>query len=560
VGGACFAETRVNLLRNKFRFSIAGKPLYPHIKLTRERFPRILATRLIADDDAEYFGPFLNRSAARVLLDFLNRTFRLRSCEIEIDGSFNYPCTMHYKRRCFAPCVADLISEAEYSEIVALVRLFLMGDSGLFRATIGHHIAGLSENFDYEGAAKFRDILDAVEGHWADPRSTVKPDALSDTYDHRVTNAGLDIFLTTQKGRRVLGERVFTFADATEHEAGVAIAEVIAQFYVFHAPKEIRVAAEIPRRLEIQRNLSSKFVRRVPIVLLNQSSRRVSTNLAVQRSSVALDVSRVSVSRSTVELMRELKTGFGLKRAPKGITAIDVSHISGTDQVAAAVEWRDGRNVADEADHWLSEGASELGTLSEFVARRFSDGSHTAPHLLLIDGGPAQLTAAVSGVQSDSVSIVSAVKPPGEHSQISHFLTADGRRIDYEPGIDSHRLLHRLRDDAHDYANAVHRDTRDCAGFYETVNIVPSLLESERRRLVQHFGSNAKFLQANESEIAEVLGSERARIANSDMIRYRAGKTARIRPLVVPISLQDENGAAEDLRPIAAASRGRPRG
>ena len=547
-------------MRNTFRFSIAGKPLYPHIKLTRERFPRILATRLIADDNAEYFGPFLNRSAARILLDFLNRTFRLRSCEIEIDGSFNYPCTMHYKRRCFGPCVSDLIGEAEYGEIVALVRLFLMGDRELFRSTIGQHIAGFSEVFDFERAAKFRDILDAVEGYWADPKNAVKPGTLSDTYDYRATDAGLDIFLTTQKGRRVLGERVFTFADAREHEAGEAIAEVIEQFYIIHAPKEMRVTADIPRRLELQRNLSSKFGRRVPIVLLNESSRRVSTNLAVQRSSVELDVSRVSTARSPAELMKELKAGFGFKRVPRGITAVDVSHISGTDQVAAAVEWRDGRNVFDEADHWLSDSSSELGTLSEFVARRFVDGSHTAPHLVLIDGGPAQLKVAAAGVASANIAIISAVKPPGEHSQISHFLTADGRRIDYDPGSESHRLLHRLRDDAHDYANAVHRDTRDFAGFYETVNILPSLTESERRKLVQHFGSNARLLAADEMGIAEVLGVGGASIANADMIRYRAGKTARIRPLVVPIRLQDEAGAAEDLRPIAATSRRSSRG
>jgi len=544
----------------KYKFSIEGKPLYPHIKLTRESFPRILATRLIGDDDAEYFGPFLNRSAARVLLDFLNRTFRLRSCEIEIDGSFNYPCTMHYKRRCLAPCVAELMGEAEYDDIVTLLRLFLMGDSELFTATIERHIARLSEDFDYERAAKFRDVLDAVEGYWADPKSTVRPGALSDTYSYRVSDVGLDIFLTTQKGRRVLGERVVTFSGAAAEEAGQAIAETIEQFYRFHAPKEIRVTADIPRRLEIQRNLSSRFGRRVPIVLLKESSRRVSTNLAVQRSSVELDVNRVSVARSPAELMKELKSGFGLRRSPKGITAIDVSHISGTDQVAAAVEWRNGRNISDEADHWFSDGSSELGTLSEFVARRFADGSHTAPHLLLIDGGPAQLKVAAAGVEDLSVSIISAVKPAEQHSQISHFLTADGRRIEYDAGNDSHRLLHRLRDDAHDYANAVHRDTRDFAGFYETVNIAPSLTESERRNLVQHFGSNLRLLAAKEKEIAEIIGKERARAAISDIVRYRSGKTARIRPLVVPTRLQDQDGAADDLRPIAATSRRPMRG
>ncbi|MEO7672723.1 MAG: excinuclease ABC subunit C, partial [Pyrinomonadaceae bacterium] len=72
--------------RTKFRFSIEDQPLYPHMKLTRELFPRLLSTRKITHDDAEYFGPFLNRSSARILIDFLNQTFRLRTCWIEIDG------------------------------------------------------------------------------------------------------------------------------------------------------------------------------------------------------------------------------------------------------------------------------------------------------------------------------------------------------------------------------------------------------------------------------------------------------------------------------------------
>lgn len=93
------------------KFSIAGTLLYPHIKLTRERFPRVLGTRLPDDAEAEYFGAFLNRTNARMLIDFLVRTFRLRSCQIKIDGGFNYPCTEYYRRRCLAPCAADLCGE-----------------------------------------------------------------------------------------------------------------------------------------------------------------------------------------------------------------------------------------------------------------------------------------------------------------------------------------------------------------------------------------------------------------------------------------------------------------
>ena len=53
-----------------------GAGRYLHMKMTHERFPRLLATRRIEEDeDAEYFGAFLTKTAVRILINFLNRTF-----------------------------------------------------------------------------------------------------------------------------------------------------------------------------------------------------------------------------------------------------------------------------------------------------------------------------------------------------------------------------------------------------------------------------------------------------------------------------------------------------
>jgi excinuclease ABC subunit C len=108
-------------------FDLEGRR-YPHMKLTSERFPRVLATRAIEDDDAEYFGAFLPKTAVRIMIDYLNRRFRLRSCDIDIDGTFTMPCTQYYRRRCVAPCVAKLCSPQRYAERVELVRFFLAND------------------------------------------------------------------------------------------------------------------------------------------------------------------------------------------------------------------------------------------------------------------------------------------------------------------------------------------------------------------------------------------------------------------------------------------------
>ena len=537
----------------KFRFSIEGKPLYPHLKLTSERFPRVLATRLIEEDGAEYFGAFLNRTSARILLNFVNKTFRLRSCEIPIDGSFNYPCTMYYKRRCVAPCVMELCDETQYDEIVRLVRLFMRNDRETLRELVRLEIDAAAAALDFEAASKLRDVLAEIEDYWENTRVAPWTENTSDSFEVRHSPAGVDIFLVSQRARRVLGERVFSFPGADAAVVGEVLGEVIEQFYHFHAPKEIRVSIDFERRREVRRSLSEKFGRRVPIALITDKNRKVSTDVAVFKSTTELDLSRAVVRPTADELLKEIGEIFGIRKLPRRVSAVDVSHISGTDQAAAAVAWEDGNSVPDAAEYLLSENTSEPAVMAELIALRYADPS--IRELVLIDGGAAQINAAAAALpKSSKVTLIGAVKPPGEHSEVSHFLTADGQSIDFDPTSPAMNLLQRLRDEAHEFANAVHRETRDYAHFYEMVNIVPSLTESERKTLLQRFGSSKRVAEASDVELTKVLGDKRGAIAASDIEVYRTGARQRIKPLVVPIRFQDENGAAEDLRPISSSS------
>lgn len=536
-----------------YRFSIEGKPLYPHLKLTSERFPRVLATRLIEDDGSEYFGAFLNRTSARILLNFVNKTFRLRSCEIPIDGSFNFPCTMYYKRRCVAPCVAELCDEEQYAEAVRLVRIFMRNDRETLRELIRLEIDGAAAALDFEAASKLRDLLKEIEDYWDNTRIAPWMENTSDTFEVRHSPAGIDIFLVSQRARRVLGERVFAFPDADAADAGEALADVVEQFYRFHAPKEIRVSMDFDRRRVLQRSLSEKFGRRVPISLITDKNRKISTEVAVFKSTTELDLSR-AIERPTPDgILKELEGIFDFKKMPKRISAVDVSHISGTDQVAAAIAWENGRSVPNAAEYLLSENPSEPGVMAELIALRYADPS--IREFLIIDGGMAQINAAAAALPKGSkVILVGAVKPPGEHSEVSHFLTAEGRRIEFDPTSPAMNLLQRLRDEAHEFANAVHRETRDYAHFYEMVNIAPSLTEPERQMLLQSFGSGKRVAEASESELVKLLGDERGAVTAREIALYRQGSRPRIKPLVVPIRFQDENGAAEDLRPISSPS------
>src|SRR5690606_40768786 len=162
-------------------------------------------------------------------------------------------------------------------------------------------------------------------------------DRTVDTYDMRLEDGLLDIFLVSHRGRRAIGERVFTFEGLAEHDAPIALADVIRQFYIFHAPREIRVPIVPAHRREIEAEVEARFGRKVPIVKYTAGTAAITAKRALWRASRDLEVRRLGEHASPSDIGRELRDIFGLTVVPKRIAAADAAHISGTLQTAASV-------------------------------------------------------------------------------------------------------------------------------------------------------------------------------------------------------------------------------
>jgi excinuclease UvrABC nuclease subunit len=149
-----------------------------------------------------------------------------------------------------------------------------------------------------------------------------------------------------------------------------------------------------------------------------------------------------------------------------------------------------------------------------------------------------------------NVPIVAAAKPAGKHSEVAYFLLESGERIDFDESSASQNLLKTLRDDAHDLANRVHRDLRDSSHNYELAAILPSISEGERRSVLHRVGSISKLVAISDIEVEKMFDTKISKKIIRDLIKYRTGETQEIVPLIVPIRFYDENGGADDMRPI----------
>ncbi len=538
--------------RSSSDFTEDGADLYPHLKLTNETFPRILATRRFEDDGAEYYGAFLTKTAVRILIDFLNRTFRLRSCDIHIDGSFPVPCTQFYLKRCLGPCVQNLCGHESYLEMAGLARLFLADRRALLTAELNRRINHFAEELEFETAAQWRDILLAVENYWDNPRLQVWLDDTTDTYVADETIAGSFIYLVTQRGRKILGRKIFPLPRGGGVSPDEAMKRIIASFYRFHLPKEIRVSMDFEGREKLAVELSERFGRPVKIALTRPDRQLVTSIRALRLARSENDLEFAKAKATPRQISGELKRLFRLAGLPDRVEAFDVAHISGKSFVAASAVWESGRFLSEEYEFQISDKQGELASLADAVQHRLIQPGRVQPDIVLLDGGKTQMSAVLNELRKTplSIPIVGAVKPRGHHSSIAYFLMVGNNQIEYDPDNPAQNMLRLLRDDAHELANRVHRDLRDLGHHYELAALLPSLNEQQRRRLVAAAGSLRKIRDLDRAKLNKIAGAEMASKISADLEKNGAEDRKGVLPFIVPIRFNAENGDADDLRPI----------
>ena len=522
--------------------------LYPHLKITREKFPRLLVTRKILNEKDEYFGAFLPETGVRIWLGLLNKIFRLRSCEIKINGDFTQPCAMYFAKRCIAPCVAEICMEEDYTENVAALRRFLNGDETELTSFLENKINVLSENLEFEKAAKWRDVLIGSQKIFADKKMCLWLDNAIDTFEIEQTDENFIVYLVTTRGRRFLGGKQFILPKRNL-TAEFVISEIIRQFYKFHAPKEIRLTRDFPARKVLQKFLSEKFARPVKILIVKDGL-NVTTIQKLKRTKFEFEFDKIGEPKPIEEIKLELQSIFSLKKKPAKIEAFDVAHISNRDFVAAGVLWENGTIAPENFRFYTGGEQTELGAMAQAVTERFTRKPY--PNVLLIDGGISQLRAVrevLENLHIKNVALISAVKPPGKHNEISHFLTSDERKIKFETGNQTYETLRRLRDEAHSAANLAHRQQRDNKHLFEFEKILRGFADSERKKILRSFGSVEKLKNADEKELIDLIGDSKTKRLRQNLDQISQNKNSPSIP-IVPIRLDEIGGAADDLQPI----------
>ncbi len=573
-----------NLIKkHKPRYNVALKDdkQYPHLKLTiNEAFPRVMITRKIQRDGALYFGPFLPASLARRTIDLINRTFQLRTCDIEIDGKLPRPCLEYHIKRCLGPCVRGLCTPDEYMESVRDVRLFLEGKNKELADEYAGRMERASEEMRYELAAKYRDLRKTVLAVSETQKMATSPDRDVDIFGYYREAQRLALQLFTMREGKIVGRREFFWEDLSPDEFNPAefLSEVLTQYYsTDYVPLEIHVPVDFEDRELLEKALTERRGRRVRIFDPQRGQKRDMIALVEKNAQIAFE-QRFRVLKPDMErVLEELQETLELPRFPARIESFDISNISGAENVAAMVVCENGKmNRAEGRRYRIKtvEGANDVASMREAVSRRYRrqlDENNPLPDLVMIDGGKGQLNAAAAAMREldlEAIPMIGVVKPPRRHNEVSHLLVK-GREHD-PVYLDSHspvlRLIQMIRDETHRAAVTYHRKRREIRDFTSELTEIPGVGDKRKNRLLRNFGSIARIAQAGAAELAPFVGRQTAAEIAAHFARQRAlaegnGTDAEAgaiaadtdadeMPLEVATRLDDPEGGAEDLQPI----------
>jgi excinuclease ABC subunit C len=500
--------------RPPFNVVLRDDKTFPYLKLSlADEFPRVSLVRRARLDKNAYYGPFIPSSVARRSLKLIPKFFRVATCNEVFDGK-RRPCLYYHLDQCLAPCAGKTTRE-EYQTAVTDTKLFLDGRDKDLAASLTHQMKDAASAKEYERAARLRDTLRTVE------KLAVRQNIVSagledqDYLAHHVEGRQLALQVFEMRAGKIQTRREFSFDDL-DFEPSAFYAQVLVQLYGDAMPPPEIFLTAMPADADLLAQwLAERRAGKVSLRVPERGTKRRFLALVEKNAQVAFE-SRFRARHSHgVAATEALAEALGLEEPPARIECFDVSNIQGADSVASMVVWEGG--AAKKADYRIFNirsvtGPDDFASMAEAVTRRYrrllAEGLRL-PDLVLIDGGPGQLGAAVRALAAEGLPMLPVISLAKREEEV--FLQGTGEPVRLDRSSPALQLLQRIRDEAHRFGLARHRARRARRTLTTALLAVPGVGPAISKKLLRAFGSLEAVRGATEAQVAEVAGPKVAK-------------------------------------------------
>lgn len=498
--------------RPRYNVLLRDDKTYPYVKLTTgEDWPRALLTRRILDDGHAYFGPYLGHGMAARVMDLIRTRTQVRTCSIEIDGTLPRPCLYYDMGACLGPCVAGLTTPEEYGRAVEEVVLLLEGRHQELKPRLETQMWRASEHHEYERAARYRDLLRALDELARCQDVEIAGSGSVDVVGVEGDGRDASIVVLIYRDGKLVDKREFHWEGLDAQADASFLAAFLGQFYEANpaVPERVEVpfspedADALVGFLKRQRGAAVRLLeprrgQRARVLALAQENAREAFRLRFRHP-----------LREAERVGEEIASVLGLPKPAARLECFDISHLQGEAQVASLVVWERGRMRKGEYRSFnvrSGKGADDPAAVGEAVERRYrrrlAEGA-PLPDLVLVDGGPTQLDAAVRGIASAGCRLQAAALAK-RLEEI--YLPGRSRPLLLEPNHPVRLLLQRVRDEAHRFAVTRHRRRRSARRLATQLVAVPGIGPKRAHRLLVRFGSVDGVRAADLEALEAVIG------------------------------------------------------
>ena len=497
----------LNLIKKytpKYNILYKDDKTYPYIELTNDRIPRLLIVRnpnMKRGGNRKLFGPYPNVSAAKKVVEIINRLYPLRKCK----NMGKKECLYYHIGECLGYCV-NSVENAEIEKIRDEIISFFNGNSDIIISKLEKKMYECSEKLQFEKALEYREILDYI-------KITLEKQKveLDDNYDRDVIgyyekDNYLAINILFIRGGKLLDKKsnIFPMVDMLGEEVNT----YISNFYDKHSVsvKEVLVPDIIDSDV-MKETFGLNFF--TPI----KATKKKILDLAMENAKNYYN-EQISILKKDDEKLNdallELSNLLGIEKS-NYIEIFDNSNIFGSFNVSGMVVFIDGKKNTNLYRKFkiTNDKNDDYGTMREVIYRRYFrvlKDNLERPDLIVVDGGIGQVNVAREVLQELGMDIyVAGLKKDDKHS--TNVLVGGYPLREIEIKKDSYLflLLTRMQDEVHRYTISYHKDIRSKGAIASILDNIDGIGEIRKKNILKKYRTVTKMKEASIEELSELM-------------------------------------------------------
>lgn len=505
----------IKKLQPRYNVMLKDDKTYPWICIKKERFPRVFSVRNIVKNGSEYFGPYSSSRAMRVLLELIKQLYPLRSCTFNLsqenieNGKFKV-CLDYHIKKCLGACESKQ-SEEDYNQSIAEIRSILKGNTRTIIQPLKEQMQTYAASLEFEKAQEIKEKLDALENYQS--KSTVVSPSIHNVDVFTVlsdTDSAYINYFKIVNGAIIQSHNLEIkkkLAEADEDLLTMAVIEIREKFH--SNTKEIILNKSITSPWE---EVSFHVPQRGDKKALVDLSLR---NAQYMRQEKLKKIQILDPERHIKRVLEQLQKDLRLSELPVQIECFDNSNIQGTNPASACVVFKNAKPSKKDYRHFnikTVEGPDDFASMEEVVYRRYKrlkEENQPFPQLIIIDGGKGQLSSSLKALDKLQLRGVIAIVGIAKRLEEIYF-PGDSVPLYIDKRSESLKLIQHLRNEAHRFSLAHHRNRRSKSGLHSELDDISGIGPKSKIDLLKKFKSIKRIKEASKTELTELLGQSKA--------------------------------------------------